>query len=148
MLLRRQEEEADELRKAQEKKKLEELQEKLDALPPRGVEWVPRRYKPKASKRAPASLSTGYRQAVNDQTLGFYQIDDCSWVAELADLETFSTRSGVYSWTLLHSEVDKRERVSFSCEPCPDCALHGTCVHKLLLDSDDHPYLHACPLKV
>lgn len=138
-LQRQAEEAADEEKKAKEKEQLEDLQAMRDALPPIGVEWVPRRYTPRASRRSPALLLPRYREAVDDRTLGFYQIDDRSWVAELANLHTFATTSGVYSWTLLRCEVDAREQVTFDCSPCPDNALHGTCVHKLVLESDDPP---------
>lgn len=130
---------ADEEKIAEEQERLREVRAKLEALPPHGVEWVPRRYTHRASARAPADVFPSYVEAVNNRTVGFYKIDSRSWVAELADLQTFATASGVDAWTLLRSQVDDLGRVSYHCASCPDNVQYGTCVHKMLLEGDDVP---------
>lgn len=100
---------------------------------------APRRRTPQASRAPAAELFPKYRQAIEARTLGFYQIDQRTWVAELCDLDEMDSFDGVDAWTVLRSELDSDERVSYSCAPCPDYKAHSRCVHTMLLLSDDVP---------
>lgn len=103
----------------------------------------PPRRRPKPSSVSPRDVFEQYCTAVDDRLLGFYQIDSRTWVAELCDLDHIDdelrTFSGVDAWSILRSEVDEHEVVSFTCTPCPDFASLGRCVHTMLLKSDDVP---------
>lgn len=106
----------------------------------------PRRFRPAASAIPPATAYQRYREAVDAREVGFFQVDPRTWVAERHDVAIGDRLQGVDAWTVVQCHVDLQQRLTYSCSPCPDFVRHGTCVHVLVLSSNDPPPF--CPFSI
>ncbi|EJD32236.1 hypothetical protein AURDEDRAFT_178726 [Auricularia subglabra TFB-10046 SS5] len=95
---------------------------------------------PPAPSRHPVSeVYPMYLDFVRDRSILFVQLEPRSWAAQLYDFDKCERHRGVHGWTVVTAEFSLDGKASYSCSPCVDYKIHGTCVHVKVVEDVDAP---------
>ena len=119
-----------------------DLLAKKQDLPAPVYEWA-RRFTQKPCTSSPHAVLESYRNAFETSAAMIYRINTFTLVAEVYDPLLHTKGRGVDAWSVIKATYTYTtdELVHRCIAGCPDELAWSTCVHKLLLESDNTPEL-------